>query len=72
MSLEEYNNIERKYMRFVPHIAYSIQRNIENSEWKERLKNTFIYKNLTIDEIKKYKIILGYSLMNTREDKNDA
>ncbi len=60
----------KKYMRYIPHIAYSIARNITNEFWSNKLKEIFV-KELNVEELKKYKIILSYVLMNTREEKSN-
>ncbi len=67
-SLEDTKLATKKYMRYIPHIAYSIARNISDDTWRNKLKEIFV-KELNIEELKKYKIILSYALMNTREEK---
>lgn len=69
MSLENEEKYRERYMRFIPHIAYSIKRNINNDEWTKKLKETFVFLDIDITTIKKYKVILGFVLMNTREEK---
>lgn len=68
ISLDDKKRIER-YIKFIPHIAYSIERNIMDLSWKEVLKETFIMKNVKEEILYLYKVILGYTLMNTREEK---
>lgn len=74
MSLDDLDNVETRYMRFIPHIAYSIKRNVDNensnpdkNNWYNKLKETFVFANIDVMLIKKYKVILGMALMNTRE-----
>ena len=67
MSLEHSKPLER-YMRFVPNIAYSIERNVSDKEVKNILKNTFVFTDINYELLEEYKVILGYVLMITRED----
>lgn len=71
MSLDDTNNIKNRYMSFIPHIAYSIKRNVSDNEWNNILKETFVFSNIDIALIKKYKVVLGIALMNTREEKEN-
>lgn len=66
-SLED-KDILRKYMTFIPHIAYSIKRNIADEEWKEKLLKTFVFDEVKEENLRMYKVILSYALMDTREE----
>lgn len=68
LSSLENKDILRKYMTFIPHIAYSIKRNIEDKEWNEKLLKTFVFNEVKEENLKMYKVILSYALMNTREE----
>lgn len=71
LEYEEENDVVERYVRFIPTIAYDIHRNIDNNEWKQKLKSLFVGK-LTYNNIKKYKVVLGFALMNTREETSNV
>lgn len=71
LDYDEENDIKERYMKFIPHIAYSIKRNITNETWLNKFKQIFIFTDINISMMKKYKVILGYTLMNTREETNN-
>lgn len=60
-----------RYMRYIPHIAYSIERNISDDNFKNELKNTFVHMELKEENLRKYKVILAYALLNTRKENNN-
>ena len=69
-ALESKGNTLENYQKNIPHIAYSIKRNVKDEDAFTKLKKMFVRNDITTDEIEKNKIILGYCLMNTREKEN--
>ena len=65
----EKEDSKNAFYRFIPQLAYSIKRNVKD-EWFEKLKNIFIRKDIDVSTLQLYKVILGYTLMKTREEKN--
>lgn len=60
-------DVVERYIRYIPLLAYDIHRNIDDVMLQNELK-TLLVRKLTYKEIKKYKVIFGYALMNTREE----
>lgn len=67
----EHHDSETAYQRYIPNIAYSIARNIENKELFNKLKTDLIRSNITIDDLQFYKIVYAYVLMSTRGGENN-
>lgn len=67
LEYDDETDVVERYIRYIPLLAYDIHRNIEDEMLKNELK-TLLVRKLTYKEIKKYKVILGYALMNTREE----
>lgn len=65
LSLE--NKQENAFQRYIPQIAYSIARNIENHDLLIKVKETFVRADIQYSNLQKYKIIYAYVLMSTRE-----
>ena len=64
------NKLEDYYMN-IPNIAYSLKRNINDSESFTKLKNMLVRSNITLEEVMIIKVIMGYALMNTRDNKEE-
>ncbi len=62
----EVNNSEHAFMRFIPLIAYSIKRNM-NEKWFEKLRQIFVVKEVKKEVIEFYKIVFAMALMKTRK-----
>ena len=60
-----------RYMKYIPHISYSIERNILDYDFKEELKKTFIHLQINEETLKMYKVVLAYALMNTRKESDN-
>lgn len=65
---EDSNNA---FYRYIPQLAYSIKRNVKGV-WFDKLKSIFIRKDIDVSTLQLYKVILGYTLMKTREEKNNG
>ena len=61
------DNSDVYFMRFIPLIAYSIKRNM-NDYWQNKLKNIFVVQDIKIDTLKYYKVVFAYALMKTRSE----
>jgi CRISPR-associated protein Csm1 len=63
----------KAFVRNIPHIAYTLHRNISHAlvEEKTRLKNIFVTTDIDDGKIARYHVIFGYVLMMTRTMNNE-
>lgn len=57
------------FMRYIPQISYSLERNIENLPFRQKLKKIFVCRDVEYTTLLKYKIIFQYSLLLSRKEK---
>ena len=64
----ESNNPIYEFMKFIPHLSYSFERNLKGVE-KDKLKKLFVRRDVEIESLKKYKVIFEYALLKSRKEK---
>lgn len=55
------------FIKYIPQLAYSFERNIDDLEEKNKLKSLFIKRDVKVEDLKLYKIIFTYALLKTRK-----
>ncbi len=65
----ESNNTIDEFMKFIPHLSYSFERNLKGVEEKDKLKKLFVRRDVEIESLKKYKVIFEYALLKSRKEK---
>jgi len=60
------------FAKFIPQISYSIERNIKDDYVKEKLKQLFVKRDINVHTLKIYKIVIAFTLMKSRNNKEES